>query len=606
MAKFKFAVISGVVAVQCARHGFYMPDGMVDLKKGEAFANTDYAICRSLQEASCQRFIMVTYDIWCQYSIKLESHVSKLFQRMLPIFKRIRGAIPKMHIHNHQDACEILWNLNWLMYSAATAGEMIETGWAEQNLMAGSTKEQNDGHRHDSIDDMSGNWNWDKLIKLNALVRLYRICALEERRRTIDFEGCTSVAPEGLVAVWEKMDVEPKMVDGKLISVFQADIKNGPPTHAAAYAKLVAEEVEAEKSGLANQTGDTALIGTALLIEKEQIELGRKIAQKADADVVHIDRRRLTQDLTDLRRRQVQRAPQLAELMKDIDLEKPEKEALFLPSEYSESMRNDLKLGALAQVEYTLREGHAFEALRDVKLAIRTLNLNFAWKRSNIHGTGANTRTQNYLKTLENDVQIAATTYRRMHQALVRLGLPDNDPVLKPLLPEHLRGKDGLAQAAGQVKQSDPWFWRTGRPRGLTDEEEAEWNTEMDRVKWFRVRALLQRSQEERETLEEEFGRAVESFHKSANIWSALAEGQKEKAGAQAYAEKQADMYRELASRCFIARGTLAQKVAEDLKKQQAKEAREAQRAQKTSTSREEEEELWDTLSKVDLRSSDS
>jgi hypothetical protein len=36
LIKFKNADISGVVAVQCARHGFYMPQGIVDLKKGEA------------------------------------------------------------------------------------------------------------------------------------------------------------------------------------------------------------------------------------------------------------------------------------------------------------------------------------------------------------------------------------------------------------------------------------------------------------------------------------------------------------------------------------------------------------------------------------------
>jgi hypothetical protein len=34
--KFKNAVVSGVIAVQCARHGFYLPQGMVDLVKGEA------------------------------------------------------------------------------------------------------------------------------------------------------------------------------------------------------------------------------------------------------------------------------------------------------------------------------------------------------------------------------------------------------------------------------------------------------------------------------------------------------------------------------------------------------------------------------------------
>jgi hypothetical protein len=35
ITKFKNAVISGVVAVICARHGFFLPQGMVDLEKGE-------------------------------------------------------------------------------------------------------------------------------------------------------------------------------------------------------------------------------------------------------------------------------------------------------------------------------------------------------------------------------------------------------------------------------------------------------------------------------------------------------------------------------------------------------------------------------------------
>ncbi|KAF8135928.1 hypothetical protein K438DRAFT_2122025 [Mycena galopus ATCC 62051] len=37
ISKFKNAVITGVVAVQCARHGFYMPQGMVDLSLGEGY-----------------------------------------------------------------------------------------------------------------------------------------------------------------------------------------------------------------------------------------------------------------------------------------------------------------------------------------------------------------------------------------------------------------------------------------------------------------------------------------------------------------------------------------------------------------------------------------
>lgn len=182
VVRFKNAVISGVVGVQCARHSFYMPCGIVDLKKGEAqvhslfykrkclttlrYANTDYAIAHSLAEAKDQRWIMISYDIWCQYSVNIQ----KRFEKWLPgasiLLPRIRGAIPKMHIKNHIASCQQLWAFNYLRYSGETWGENIEGSWAEQNQAAGSTKEQNDGHRHDTLDDVFGFWNWTKLHQM--------------------------------------------------------------------------------------------------------------------------------------------------------------------------------------------------------------------------------------------------------------------------------------------------------------------------------------------------------------------------------------------------------------------------------------------------------
>ncbi|KAK6980699.1 hypothetical protein R3P38DRAFT_2579553 [Favolaschia claudopus] len=94
-AKFKNVEVSGVVAVQCARHGFYMPNGMVDLKKGEAFANTDYAVIQAMSEAAKQRFILLTYDIWCQYKINFVSRIEERFHSMVPIGQRVEGAVPK-------------------------------------------------------------------------------------------------------------------------------------------------------------------------------------------------------------------------------------------------------------------------------------------------------------------------------------------------------------------------------------------------------------------------------------------------------------------------------------------------------------------------------
>ena len=162
---------------------FYMPQSMVDLTKGEvyvpllqhvgrkslilhSFANTDYALSHTLLEAENQRWIMLSYDIWCQYGKKLRKQFDKSFPQQAKLVDRIRGTIPKMHVKNHIELCQQLYAFNYLKYSGETWGENIESSWAEQNQTAGSMKEQNDGHRHDSLDDYFGFWNWSKLRQL--------------------------------------------------------------------------------------------------------------------------------------------------------------------------------------------------------------------------------------------------------------------------------------------------------------------------------------------------------------------------------------------------------------------------------------------------------
>lgn len=190
MTKFKNTQFSGVVASQCARHGFYLPQGVVNLVKGETYVfkplcmnkgshkhydryvRTDFALGSALgAEALLQRWIMISYDIWCQYSIKLSARMESRFPLLAPIFEsdKVRGAVPKCHIHGHGEKCQLNYSFTFTKYSGMTCGEGIETAWAEQNHAAGSTKEQSTGHQQDTLDDFNGYWNWTKL---------HRICAL--------------------------------------------------------------------------------------------------------------------------------------------------------------------------------------------------------------------------------------------------------------------------------------------------------------------------------------------------------------------------------------------------------------------------------------------
>ena len=72
----------------------------------------------------------------------------------------------------------------------------------------------------------------------------------------------------------------------------------------------------------------------------------------------------------------------------------------------------------------------------------------------------------------------------------------------------------------------------------------------MDRVKWFRDRAARDRAREEKEILDAEFQRTIQSFTKMSDIWSTLAGKNASKHSNAAYARKQATLYDALAKDC--------------------------------------------------------
>jgi hypothetical protein len=130
---------------------------------------TDFALFTGLGvEGRRLERIVISYDIWCQYHKKLGKRLEKRFPHFLPLFnrRRILGAVPKMHINGHKADCQIENSFTYEPHSGMTCGEGIESAWSEQNHAAAFTKEQNPGHRHDTLDDFNGYWNWTKLQRL--------------------------------------------------------------------------------------------------------------------------------------------------------------------------------------------------------------------------------------------------------------------------------------------------------------------------------------------------------------------------------------------------------------------------------------------------------
>ncbi|KAF7335063.1 hypothetical protein MVEN_02256800 [Mycena venus] len=526
IAKFKNAVITGVVAVQCARHGFYLPQSFVDLIKGEGFGYTDTALRSGLgEEAKTLRWIILAYDIWCQYKAKLLARIKDSFPEMLSVFERIEGVIGKMHILNHQERCMFAFNLNFLFCVGLTTGELIETGWAEHNLTAGSTKEMNDGHRHDVIDGTCDHWNWGKTLRL----------------------------------------------DGKTVSIFENEGSSttAPPTHSVAYSKLRAQENRMQSPVTATHEDDLAFIVDALRVDNAREKVRAMVALLADEDTLRSIRQSLYTEIEGLRTRLMQRVPMLEEHMKRIDPDKPEDAPVYLPSEFGVVERRTFKLEALGHLERELREVEALAALEELRTAIRTLNWN--------------------LKTKQTDIHAAGDRYRRIRSALVNLGMPENDSTFQPLHRNEQHGKGGRGLQLGDSRQHEPWFWHAQRPAGLTEEAAAAWETEMDRVQWFRERALMQRATEEVEILTAEFSRAIEFFRKTSDIWKLMAVGNLTNTtaamstptdsptydlattGRSAYASKQAAIYSQFQVGCKKAWDDLPELVRRDQEREEKK-----------------------------------
>lgn len=131
----------------------------------------DYIFLSSLIGAMVT-WLLVSYDISCQWSKKLRSRVSAFpseLQRAFLLLITLRFAVPKFHLPAHGDSCQSVFSLNYLPYTARTDGEGIERGWSHINPVAMSTREMGPGFQHDTLDVHWSALNWRKIVGLGML-----------------------------------------------------------------------------------------------------------------------------------------------------------------------------------------------------------------------------------------------------------------------------------------------------------------------------------------------------------------------------------------------------------------------------------------------------
>lgn len=112
----------------------------------------------------------MTYDVWCHWIVNFHTRAKNLPHEIpLPKELDLVGAIPKWHLVGHDITCYIRYSLDHMQHVGRMEGEGVERVWAHMNEHSGSTSEQGPGVRTDNLNNMAGQWNFEKMISMSEL-----------------------------------------------------------------------------------------------------------------------------------------------------------------------------------------------------------------------------------------------------------------------------------------------------------------------------------------------------------------------------------------------------------------------------------------------------
>ncbi|KAH9928328.1 uncharacterized protein B0H18DRAFT_857014, partial [Fomitopsis serialis] len=226
-------------------------------------------------------------------------------------------------------------------------------------------------------------------------------------------------------------------------------------------------------------------------------------------------------------------------------------EPLALPSDFSETEREDLGLQALAIFERSIRVGHAYDLLDAIKQSLNHQGAFLVDKRKHARGQKDNTRSQTQVNAAVGRTRAMAGLYNYNRDRLVALKSDESDIMSAIDLDKDLKGKNWRSpRQLGDSHAEPSWIW-TAVPPWRTEAEAEAWQLEVvDRVQWFRARAEMERANEEVNKLHAEFKRTILGFKNMSNAWESVSTKATLSEGARVYARKKADMFSKLSLQC--------------------------------------------------------
>jgi hypothetical protein len=154
--------VTGLVAIACAQHGYYAPNALVDLFKGEQQKNVDFALLKALDttNVSPEQGVLLIYDIACQYFKYLRDRIG----HRLPAGLQMEAGIGLFHVHVHKDECFFRYMPSFIPGASVVAGEILESLWSSLNAISPTTRMATLAHRAKMLDDHACDSNHKKSL----------------------------------------------------------------------------------------------------------------------------------------------------------------------------------------------------------------------------------------------------------------------------------------------------------------------------------------------------------------------------------------------------------------------------------------------------------
>ncbi|KAJ7666199.1 hypothetical protein DFH06DRAFT_1323329 [Mycena polygramma] len=567
---------TGIGGVTCSRHNMWQGNGIGDLQVGERYCNMDFLLVSVLM-AVTMLWVIVSYDIACQYAINFWFRVSEFPEAMrLPhmIHDNLWWKVPNFHLPPHKRKCHSPYSFHWMWGAGMTHGEGVEQNWSFSNGAAASTKLMGPGSRQATLEDIFGFHNYDRVLAMHrVLPKRLAVSIKEGVKHRAAFEAFSTALEEQQpeqVAKWRASVTtwEAKQHTDAAESPFE--MKEEVTTLRDIQLQIANEELLCTEDGVEIEQEHSAGAFISMGIELEQLQ------RKLEVDVRALKDPSPTQKLAFAKRRtamlkrihkfrlmQGAYMPSVRAVLDDVQKQMfdgngdqvAEATRLFMPSEIQNKvLRGRACAVGLAEVERRMREGEALEALEAVRQGLRTRTMTNRYKLRNWTGQGMMTKGQGILRQINIKIHAAKLRYRYARSALLVLQKHGtweeklrvlNDDDVRALneraltVEEKAQNKHwaelggaviegGVARAAvlaaGEGSHTLSWIWYTA----MVAPEEGEDNDprlhDALRVEWCKAYSRAKHYTEDVRLLREEMRRTIASGVSEAAIWDGLAE----------------------------------------------------------------------------------